>query len=70
MAFFRVLIGLLALASVVCFVLYAVNRDPRWRHRGWLIMKWTLIAAVGFFSVLIAERLFFPPGVPALPVTP
>ncbi|URI09571.1 hypothetical protein MW290_28865 [Aquincola tertiaricarbonis] len=70
MAFFRVLIGLLALASVVCFVLYATSRDPRWRQRGWLIMKWTLIASLGFFAVLIAERLIFPPGVPAPPVTP
>ncbi|WP_310740134.1 hypothetical protein [Aquincola tertiaricarbonis] len=64
------LIGLLALASVVCFVLYATSRDPRWRQRGWLIMKWTLIASLGFFAVLIAERLIFPPGVPAPPVTP
>lgn len=61
MVFFRVLIGLLALASVLCFVMYASTRDPRWRQRGWLIMKWTLIASVGFFAVLIAERLFFPP---------
>lgn len=70
MAFFRVLIALLALASVVCFVAYAATRDRRWRHRGWLIMKWTLIAAVGFFAVLIVERLFWPPGADqALPPT-
>ena len=31
--------------------------DPRWRRRGVVILKWALIAAAGFFGVLILERL-------------
>ena len=31
--------------------------DVVWRRRGVLILKWALIAAAGFFGVLILERL-------------
>jgi hypothetical protein len=31
--------------------------DPAWRRRGVVILKWALIAAAGFFGVLILERL-------------
>ncbi len=53
----RLLFGLLAVASVLCFVAYIRSGDPRWRRRGVLIIKWTLVAAFGFFAVLIAERV-------------
>ena len=29
----------------------------RYRRLGWVVLKWTLLAALGFFAVLIAERL-------------
>ena len=28
-----------------------------WRRRGILVLKWALLAALGFFGVLILERL-------------
>jgi len=28
-----------------------------WRQRGLVIVKWTVLAAFGFFAVLILERL-------------
>lgn len=57
MAVLRLVFGLLLLASVLCFGMYLGTRDPAWRQRGVLVLKWTLIAAVVFFGVLILERL-------------
>ena len=49
--------GLLLVFSVLCFAMYAGSGDVTWRRRGIVVLKWTLIAAAGFFAVLIAERL-------------
>jgi hypothetical protein len=57
MPVFRAIILGLLVASALCFVLYAGTGQARWRHAGVVILKWTLIAAFGFFAVLIAERL-------------
>lgn len=57
MVLFRVLFGLLLLASVLCFAMYIGTRAPAWRLRGLALLKWTLIAAAAFFGVLIVERL-------------
>ena len=57
MVVFRVMIVLALLASVVSFVLYAITSQLRFRHYGLTILKWTLIAAFGFFAVLILERI-------------
>ena len=53
----RLVIGLLLFAAVVCFALSIATGQKRWRRLGIIIMKWTLIAAVAFFGVLILERL-------------
>jgi hypothetical protein len=37
--------------------MYAGTGQARWRQTGWRIVKWTLVAALGFFAVLILERL-------------
>jgi hypothetical protein len=37
--------------------MYVATGAPRWRQWGFLVIKWTLIAALGFFAVLILERL-------------
>ena len=29
----------------------------KYRRLGWIVLKWTLLAAFGFFAVLIAERV-------------
>ena len=57
MLFFRWVVLALLVASGVCFVLYAVSGQQRYRHIGWIILKWTLIAALGFFAVLIVQRI-------------
>lgn len=58
MLFFRWAILLLLLASGVCFALYAGTGQTRYRQWGLVVLKWTLLAAFGFFAVLIAERVF------------
>jgi len=54
---FRLLIGLLMAASILCFAMYIGTRQDVWRRRGVLIIKWTVIAGLGFFAVLVLERL-------------
>ncbi|MBT9486092.1 MAG: hypothetical protein IV093_01000 [Rubrivivax sp.] len=57
MVMFRLIIGLLMVGAVFCFAMYIGTRQPAWRQRGLLIVKWTLLAALAFFAVLILERL-------------
>ncbi len=57
MLFFRWAILLLLLASGVCFALYAGTGQARYRQWGLVVLKWTLLAAFGFFAVLILERI-------------
>ena len=57
MLLFRWAIFLLLLAAGVCFAFYAATSQPRYRQWGLVILKWTLIAAFGFFGVLILERI-------------
>lgn len=53
----RWIVGLLLVAAAVCFALSIVTGDLRWRRRGLVIFKWTVIAGLAFFAVLIVERL-------------
>ena len=57
MPLFRLVIFLCLLGVVVSFVFYTVTGDPRFKRYGLLTLKWTLIAAFGFFAVLILERI-------------
>jgi hypothetical protein len=57
MLLFRWLILLFLLAAIVSFMFYAGTGQARFRRYGLVILKWTLIAAFGFFAVLILERL-------------
>ena len=57
MAVFRALLLLLLLGGLGCFVAYVVTGKPRWRALGISLVKWTVLAALGFFAVLIAARL-------------
>ncbi|ABE43034.1 hypothetical protein [Polaromonas sp. JS666] len=57
MLFFRWLVLLLLLVSAMSFMFYAGTGQPRFRRFGLIILKWTLIAAFGFFAVLILERV-------------
>jgi hypothetical protein len=57
MLVFRLVFGLLLVGSLLCFAMYLGTGQVVWRRRGIVILKWTLIAALGFFAVLILERL-------------
>ena len=57
MLLFRFTIFFLLLAAGVCFAFYIGTGQPRYRSWGIKILKWTLIAALGFFGVLILERI-------------
>jgi hypothetical protein len=53
----RLVFGLLLFAGVLCFAMYVGTGQRVWRRRGLIIIKWTVVAALGFFAVLILERL-------------
>jgi hypothetical protein len=57
MLVFRWIVLLLLVAGVLCFAMYVGTGQPAWRQRGLLIVKWTVLAALGFFAVLLLERL-------------
>jgi hypothetical protein len=57
MVLVRSIILLLLLAAVVFFMLYAGTGQARFKRFGLSILKWTLVAAFGFFAVLILERV-------------
>lgn len=57
MLLFRWAILFLLLAAGVCFVFYAATGRPHYRRWGWVVLKWTLLAAFAFFGVLAFERL-------------
>lgn len=53
----RWIVLLLLGAAIVCFAFYIGTGQARWRRLGLVIVKWTVIAALGFFVVLVLERL-------------
>ncbi len=57
MLLFRWTIFLLLLAAGVCFAWYVGTGQARYRRWGLIILKWTVIAALGFFGVLVLERI-------------
>jgi hypothetical protein len=57
MLLLRWLILMLLIAAAVCFAFYAGTGQVRFRRWGLVTLKWTLIAAFGFFAVLILQRI-------------
>ena len=53
----RLVFGLVLVAAVLCFALYAATGVPRWRTLGLRLLKWMLVAGLGFFAVLLLEEL-------------
>jgi hypothetical protein len=45
------------LGVVASFVFYVATGEVKYRTLGLKIMKWAVLAALGFFGVLILERL-------------
>ena len=56
MLIFRLIVLLLLVAGLLCFAMYIGTGQLRWRLLGIRIVKWTVIAALGFFAVLLLER--------------
>jgi hypothetical protein len=48
---------MLLLAAGVSFAMFIATGQPHYKRWGLLIFKWTLLAALGFFAVLILERV-------------
>ena len=57
MLLFRWAIFLLLIAAGVSFAFYVGTGQARFKRFGLLVLKWTILAALGFFGVLILERL-------------
>ena len=57
MLLFRWAMMLLLLVAGVSFAFYAGTGQARFRQFGLLVLKWTVLAALGFFGVLILERI-------------
>ena len=57
MLLFRWLILLLLLGAAVSFAFCAGTGQPRFKRYGLITLKWVLFAGLGFFAVLILERL-------------
>lgn len=58
MAVVRVLVLVLLLAAGISFALYAFTGKPKHKKTGLAVLKWTLIATLGFFLVLFLQRVF------------
>jgi hypothetical protein len=57
MLLFRWTMLMLLLASAVAFMFWVGTGQERYKRWGLKTLKWTLIAAFGFFAVLILERV-------------
>ena len=57
MLVFRLVFGLLLLSGLLCFAAFVATGNTVWRQRGMVIVKWTLIAVLGFAAVILLERL-------------
>jgi hypothetical protein len=56
MLIFRFLLFFLLGASALCFMFYIGTGQVGFRKWGIVILKWTVVAALGFFAVLILGR--------------
>ena len=57
MLVFRWILLVPLIAAVVCFLLFAVTGQARFKRVGLVLLKWTLATAFVFFAVLIFDRL-------------
>ena len=57
MLIFRWLAMLLAVAIIVCFAFYIGTGQERYKRYGLVALKWAVLAGLGFFAVMILERI-------------
>ncbi len=53
----RWIVLLLLVAGLVCFGMFVATGQQRFRRIGLGLIRWTVVAGLGFFAVLILERL-------------
>jgi hypothetical protein len=58
MVFVRAVLLLLLVAAGISFALYVATGQVKYKRFGVVVLKWSLIAALGFFGVLFLERVF------------
>ncbi|MES2582797.1 MAG: hypothetical protein V4627_08785 [Pseudomonadota bacterium] len=57
MVFLRALFLVLLLTAIGFFVCFLVTGQPRFKHYGLRVLRWTVVAAAIFFGVLVVENL-------------
>jgi hypothetical protein len=57
MLFFRWLAMLFAMGIIACFGLYIATGQERYKRLGLTVLKWLVLAGLGFFAVLVLERV-------------
>jgi len=57
MLLFRFTLFFLLITANMCFAFYIGTGKAYFRQWGLIILKWTVIAALGFFGVLVLERV-------------
>lgn len=57
MLLFRWILFFLLLSAIVSFVLFVGTGQQRYKRFGLLAVKWAVLAGLGFFGVLILERV-------------
>lgn len=57
MVLFRFIIFFLLLSAGVSFAFYIGTGQQRFRAYGIRLLKWAVMAGLGFFGVLVLERL-------------
>jgi hypothetical protein len=57
MLIFRFLMFFLLGASALCFAFYLGTGKPYFRRLGLVVLKWTVIAALAFFAVMMLGRM-------------
>ena len=58
MALVRAVVLLLLVVAGISFALFAATGQPKYKRFGVVVLKWTLIAALGFFLALTLDRFF------------
>jgi hypothetical protein len=57
MLIFRWLAMLFALGIIASFGLFIATGQARYKRIGLVLLKWVVLAGLGFFAVLILERV-------------
>lgn len=57
MLIFRALVFFLLASSALCFAFYLGTGKPGYKRWGWVVLKWTVVAALAFFAVVLLGRI-------------